>query len=358
VSRKGRDRRGLLFLVATLVVADSALVAALAFRAQSETGPGNRVTHQLLASLDQSGLPAALDLLESLGATDSLVLRDGHQLAHTLGRLALTRSGGDPRILAQCRPTFSSGCYHGVVEALLNLRGRVDMAELQRMCEVMEDSQGSGAVYECVHGLGHGLQGALRADVDEALRHCDLLIRHTFATSCHEGVFMEAITSALLQRPGHASHSHGTGEHGVSYGIVIDDANPYSPCDRYTDPYADSCWLFQGFVILRTVDFDAGRALGICDAAPDARRDRCYESVGHQLAGLFQRGDDWVNDQCEKGRSDGAARCASGAALALAFMDWSGRRVKEYCASVPSAWSAACLDTATEALKLTTSPQS
>jgi hypothetical protein len=169
---------------------------------------------------------------------------------------------------------------------------------------------------------------------------------------------MEAITVGLRPPSDRPPHTHGIERRTAIDAFLIDSANAYSPCDRYAEPYADSCWLFQGFVILRAVDFDADRALGICDGAPEARRNRCYESVGHQLAGLFQRGDAWVNGQCEKGQSLRAARCASGAAMALAFMDWSGRRVKAYCASVPIEWSGECLKTAAQALKLVANPGS
>jgi hypothetical protein len=188
-------------------------------------------------------------------------------------------------------------------------------------------------------------------DVTTALRHCDALARPSWVIACREGAFMEAITAGLEARPdrAHAGGSHGRHAGG---GFRIDPADPYSPCDAYDGAQGESCWLFQGFVILRRVSFDAGRALHVCDAAPAARVDRCYQSVGHQLAGLFQRGDAWVIEQCGKGRAERAKACASGAALALASMDWSGTRVMRYCASVPAAWSESCSSTAAEALAL------
>jgi hypothetical protein len=280
------------------------------------------------------------------------VLRNAHQLAHALGREALIRSDSNQAVLAQCRPDFASGCYHGVIEALLRLRGRVDMPELQRMCLAAGGRQKPGPVYECAHGLGHGLLGAEALHIAPALRDCDAFTQPKLAESCHQGVFMEAITVAIDPEQDHSSHRHGDEHHGAARGLTIDSLDPYSPCDSYTDPYADSCWMFQGFVILRRVEFDAARALRVCDGAPPERMDRCYESVGHQIAGLFQRGDAWVAGQCARGRLDRAARCASGAALALAAMDWSGGRVRRFCASIRREWQAQCTATAEEALAL------
>jgi hypothetical protein len=193
--------------------------------------------------------------------------------------------------------------------------------------------------------------GAVGLDVETALRYCDALSRPTFVVSCHEGAFMEAITSASIGEGAHGAHPHEPG----AKGIAIDRSNPYSPCDRYDDPHGESCWLFQGFVILRGVDFDAARALRICDTAPGGRAHRCYQSVGHQLAGLFQRSDGWIVEQCTKGDPRRAAGCGSGAALALASMDWSGERVNKYCMSVPTDWRDSCLTTAAEALALMSS---
>jgi hypothetical protein len=103
-------------------------------------------------------------------------------------------------------------------------------------------------------------------------------------------------------------------------------------------------------VILRANDFDAGRALRVCDAAPDRRAARCYESVGHQLTGLFQRGDRWILDQCARGQQALAPHCAAGAALALDAMDWSGARAASLCAAAPEDSKETCYRSASGAL--------
>lgn len=359
-----RSRRLLLCLIVVLGIGGGALVTVYAIRRPapagtgwSEISPSDQRVSRVFATLERNGLTAALDSLERRAASDSVVLRGAHQLAHALGRQALMSSGGDASIIGQCRPAFGSGCYHGVVEALLKFRGRIDMAGLEQMCAAAGSKEAPGAPYECAHGLGHGVLGAEGLDVGTALRHCDGVGRPSFVTSCHEGVFMEAITSGLARNEDHGSHLHGPEGHaGMAARITIDPGNPYSPCDRFADPYANSCWLFQGFVILRAAGFDPAKALGICNAAPDGRADRCYESVGFQLTGLFQRSDAWVIEQCGKGDPELAATCASGAALALASMDWSGQRVTGYCEAVPSAWSESCYTTAASMLVLVSSP--
>jgi hypothetical protein len=340
-----------------LAVIAAALLLSLSFprsashaRARWEIDRRDRRVAGIFNTLEEKGLAPALDSLEHRAAQDSAVLRGAHQLAHALGRQALLRNEGDPAILAQCRPIFGSGCYHGVVEAFLSRRGRVDMTELRQMCVAAGAKRQTGAVYECAHGLGHGVLGAVGLDIDTALGHCDALDRPNLVSACHEGAFMEAISSAVAERESHASHAHGSSHAAHPGRITIDREDVYSPCDRYTRAYGDACWLFQGFLILRHVDFDAGRALRICEAAPAGRAGRCAQSVGHQLAGLFQRSDAWLVEQCAKGDAEPAVKCASGAALALVLMDWSGERVNRYCGAVPGAWRIACFGAAGEAL--------
>jgi hypothetical protein len=301
--------------------------------------------------LGRQGLAAALDSLELLAAQDSAVLRDGHQIAHALGRDAVAAHGGDAAIIRECRPVFASGCYHGVVEAALHAAGRIDMVQLERLCVGVEGPAGPGPGFECVHGLGHGILGAHGYDLAATLRDCDALSSPRYAGSCHLGAFMEAISAAVgAPMPG-GMHMHAAGHaHPATQPLAIDPADPYSPCDGFREPYAPSCWLFQGFVILRANDFDAGRALRVCDDAPDGRAERCYEGVGHQVTGLFQRDDAWILEQCGKGRPDLAPWCAGGAALALDAIDWSGTRAARLCAAAPGAWKDRCYRTASGAL--------
>jgi hypothetical protein len=142
-------RRGLLVL-AFLLLAGGALLTAISWPKSRQSGllaPDPRVSEpSLLPAADPrvapafdtlrrgGSLAAALDVLERAAASDSVVLRDGHQLAHALGRLAVAESGGDGSVVSQCRPDFASGCYHGVVEVCVQARGRVDMTELEHLC--------------------------------------------------------------------------------------------------------------------------------------------------------------------------------------------------------------------------------
>jgi hypothetical protein len=341
------------------LLAAGAVTAAVAWqvfdRGPATADAGQRQDVILGATLKRDGLAAALDSLEAAAARDSAVLRDAHQHAHQLGRLALA-ARGDPGVLAQCRPAFSSGCYHGVVESYVQSRGRVDMAELERMCAAAGSADRPGPVTECVHGLGHGVLGALALDLNRTLAHCDELSTSDRRGGCYSGAFMEAVMASLREgdtsAQGDHGHAHAAHDHEPDGGgrLVIDPADPFSPCGTYGDPYAKACWVYQGFLILRTADFDARAALERCGSAPEGRVALCAQSIGFQITGLSQRGDGWIREQCARVPAALGAECAAGAAAALSSMDWSGARVRRFCQASAPPWQSSCYASAARVL--------
>lgn len=377
-------RPAVFFLIAFLLTADGLVVGALAMR-RATTGTDTDEQHDsggpswtnltpsdlriatAFGVLEREGLSSALEVLVDAAAEDSAILRSGHQLAHALGRTALNQSG-DPALVAQCSPVFASGCFHGVVESYLQLGNGIDMTELESMCRGAGDGTRPGPVNECMHGLGHGLLGATGYDVYAALGHCDAATDVRVASFCYSGVFMEAINAAFgknkLGAGAHAHHEMASGEMGedgmagehmmntgpaTDLGIP-DPSHPYSPCDRFDGVQGDVCWGYQGYVVLRYVDFDAARAFVTCDGAPAGRVSICYESVGLHLTGIFQRDDAWIIDQCQAGQAEYASSCAVGAAKTLVGIDWTGTRAAGFCAVSPTGWKQGCYSAVGELL--------
>ncbi|HET8624046.1 MAG TPA: hypothetical protein VFM14_10825 [Gemmatimonadales bacterium] len=346
-SRRAQRVRQILAVLAAGIAATAAVFGGSVLT--SGDSSASEATPRVLAirsTLERAGLRAALDSLEAAAASDSSFLRDAHQLSHDLGRRAFM-TGEDEGVIRECRPAFASGCYHGVVEAFVNASGEVSMPKQERMCASAGTDQRPGAVSECVHGLGHGVLGALSLDLQRTLRYCDQLSTPARRHWCHSGAFMEAVIAAQgndSRRAGHESHSHGmhAGAGHAEHRLAIDPANPFSPCDAFADPHATACWAYQGYVILQRTNFDTPAAFAVCDTAPEALAIRCYKSIGLQITGLFQRDDAWVIEQCGLGRAPLAQACAGGAASARAGMDWSGDRAMRFCAATPSTWQATC----------------
>jgi hypothetical protein len=143
----------------------------------------------------------------------------------------------------------------------------------------MQEASDAAGRHTCSHGLGHGVLGAVGLDARLALRHCDQLSTRAFAASCRSGVFMEAISAAIggpETDPDHTTHHHEAHAAESRGRLALYAANPYAPCDSFEGLYGAACWLFQGFLILRSTRFDASAAFRVCDGTRGRVGD-CYE---------------------------------------------------------------------------------
>ncbi|MFL5537552.1 MAG: hypothetical protein ACJ8J0_01085, partial [Longimicrobiaceae bacterium] len=145
------------------------------------------------------GVRAALDSLSVLARADPQLELMGHQVAHGLGRYAVARRGYDASVFAECRTTFFSGCYHGVLEGWLAGHPGAGAASLRALCASPAMSRlPPYAFRECAHGLGHGLAGMHAHDLFAALPDCDVALRGELARrECYDGVFMENVVHGM-----------------------------------------------------------------------------------------------------------------------------------------------------------------
>ena len=80
----------------------------------------------------------------------------------------------------ECRPSFQSGCYHGVIQsyftAVSTSGQQVDGQAVNALCaDYRTDGSDRWLLFQCVHGLGHGLTMLHQYHLPTALAGCDLL---------------------------------------------------------------------------------------------------------------------------------------------------------------------------------------
>lgn len=162
----------------------------------------------LLALLDRDGVARAMAELEALAASDEEIRRDGHGYAHAIGISAYTGDEEVGTVFAQCTPAFQSGCYHGVIQSYFvrhgSMRdGRFDPEPLNALCrEQREDADQRWLLFQCAHGMGHGLVMQADYHLPTALGGCDLVRDAWERESCYGGVFMENVVHVTV--PHHA----------------------------------------------------------------------------------------------------------------------------------------------------------
>ena len=292
----------------------------------------------LLDTLAVEGIAAAMNTLERIGAVDEEIRRDGHVYAHVIGLAAYTGPDDVGRAFAECTPSFQSGCYHGVIQSyFVDLAGSgsaaaVGEAQVNGLCEAYRgDPDSVWLLFQCAHGMGHGLTMVEKYHLPSALAACDLLASPWERDACHGGVFMESIinetaphhTTGRPQHGGdhgdahgdhatsgehpnparpstadadeHADHSQhadhdGHAGHGVPAEAVrepfpaLDPNDHHYPCNALDERYGQSCYLMQTSVVLHFTRGDFRAAARMCDGAPVQHRETCYQSLGRDAS--------------------------------------------------------------------------
>ena len=273
--------------------------------------------------LAASGVADAAAMLKEVAAVDRDVELAAHVLAHGLGIAAYKRKPSVPDLFVACGEAFSSGCRHGAIQAYFQSQSRVGSAEVRGLCEPFHQTLGSNyLMFQCVHGMGHGLTMFHAYDVPKALAACDLLERDWDRQSCYGGVFMENIVSATApEHPasqlGAAGHQH----HGaMSTFKALDPTDPLYPCSIMARRYLYSCYMMQTSAILHLNHGDIAAAGRTCASAPAPWPNTCFASLGRDITSYAQRDPAETARLCRLGAPHNLGSCYDGAVKAL--VDW------------------------------------
>lgn len=282
----------------------------------------------VLAVLENEGVASAMAVAERMGDLDREVERQGHVYAHAIGLAAYTTPEEVGTVFASCTPSFQSGCYHGVIQSYFadvasgNAQG-VDAEAINLLCADQRGAAGDRwLLFQCAHGIGHGVTMIADHHLPSALEACDLIRDGWEREACYGGAFMENIVQAttphhttgrpqLAGDPGHGSHdaqpaeepedtggTHAHGGHGDPAeadhqghpgearpdfpGLVPDD--PLYPCNVLPDRYLVSCYQMQTSAILFYNGGDFAAAGEACEAAPERYQPACFRSIGRDVS--------------------------------------------------------------------------
>jgi hypothetical protein len=237
--------------------------------------------------------------LQAAAAADRAVERDGHVYAHAIGKLAYRARPDLAATFGRCDESFQSGCYHGVIQAYFEAHPAVDAEAVDAVCRPYRAAGASRwLLFQCVHGLGHGLTALRGHDLPRALLDCDLLRDGWDRESCYGGAFMENVVNAMgPHHGGAAGDGHGgagTGEGHAGAGApdagrepafqALDPADLHHPCSAVEERYLAACYGMQTSVMLFLNGGDLEGAARACNDAPPAMRSVCAQSLGRDIS--------------------------------------------------------------------------
>lgn len=259
-----------------------------------------------LSLADSGRVSLALGALGVLGRLRSEVEADGHSLTHVIGIRAWKPGDDVATVFRSCTELFQSGCYHGVIQSYLT-SGDVDSTRTTSLCDTIAPlGTDNWLRFQCVHGLGHGLEMAWNWELPKALSGCDWLHTNWDRDSCYGGAIMEnsvasqpgghhtsvrALDAANTDQAssGHDAHGgHGMQSTPISY-KMRDSTDALYPCSALGPRYLSACYLGHGNILLTAVGWDFRRAAAECDRVEEAYRAVCYTSLGTNASGATVR---------------------------------------------------------------------
>ena len=278
----------------------------------------------LTERLEEAGVRPTMHTVEYLVRLDPDVARDAHVFAHHVGIDAYRLLPSVAEVFGGCTESFSSGCYHGVIQAYFQAQDAVDSASIGALCEPYKGgAQSQWILFQCVHGMGHGLTMYYDHHLPKALAGCDLLADNWDRQSCYGGAFMENVVAATT--PHHpatllaAEDDHGDNGGDSDSWKPLDPADPLYPCSVMADRYRQQCYLMQTAVMLHLNGNDLRAASRTCDTAPPKLRATCHQSLGRDITART-RDPREAEGHCRAGSEPYRGNCYIGVVKAL--VDW------------------------------------
>ncbi len=332
----------------------------------------------LMEVLEARGVTAAMEQLDVLVAGDADIRRDAHNYAHHIGIAAYTGEQDVGEVFSACTPAYQSGCYHGVIQSYFAAEvggrgGELDPAMVNGLCrEQREDADQRWLLFQCAHGMGHGLVMVADRHLPTALEGCDLVQDAWERESCYGGAFMENIVHETaphhaVGRPemaegGHEGHhgahespthhaapEHAAAEHhghhapGVSLSAAADRApfpaldrdDPFYPCSALDERYAVSCYQMQTSAILYFNGYDVAATAATCATAPEGLRPVCFQSLGRDISSMTGQDHRRAADLCATSPDPFEPWCHLGYAKNLVDLTADSADGLAYCRVLP-----------------------
>lgn len=285
---------------------------------------------QAFANLTYNEGPGpALARLQTMSTTNPAVAADCHRIAHRMGSAALARFKDKvaPAFI-EGTPVCASGYYHGIIERAFLGQPTDKLGVVARqMCTDSQIAKQTFLLYQCIHGLGHGLMIYTGYDLPLSLKTCKGLETDFDKISCSGGVFMENFSS--------------------SYGVTskyLRKNDPIYPCNAaISNPYKGQCYGLVTSNLLKVTGYDQRKTAAGCRRSEPAWVGTCFESFGRDASGIAGRSAAKARASCAlAGNEDNERDCLYGVVREIVNSDAAPERGGRFCDQLDRKFRARC----------------
>jgi hypothetical protein len=273
------------------------------------------------------GPQKALALLATDDRSMAAVHADCHQIAHAIGHAGLARYHGNAAVaLAHGGMTCNSGYYHGVIErSFAGLPRSEVIHKARQLCTVPAVTKEEFLLYQCVHGLGHGLMIYSGDDLPWALNACHQLQDSFDRVSCTGGVFMQNLDTSMITSR------------------YLSAKNPLYPCDIVKERDKVYCYLMVTSRILTLDGYSWRKTAAWCRKSEKGWVATCFQSYGRDASGSTQYHPRQAIRLCQIAGNE-AGECLYGVARDYANNYAGGEQAAVLCNLSPARYRARCFE--------------
>jgi hypothetical protein len=275
----------------------------------------------------REGPQKALTLLGRDDLSIPGVHADCHQIAHNVGHAGLAFYHNNPaNALAHGAMTCNSGYYHGVIERAFAGVPRDQVTHIARgLCTGSAVTKEEFLLYQCVHGLGHGLMIYSGLDLPYSLKVCHQLQTDFDRVSCTGGVFMQNLMPGM----------------GTSRYLRRND--PIYPCNAVARRDKLYCYLMVTSRILTLDGYNWQKTAAWCRRSERGWVATCFQSYGRDASGSSEYNAQETLRLCSMAGS-GQAECIYGASRDYGNNYAGGKQAARFCNLAPSRYRGRCFN--------------
>jgi len=222
--------------------------------------------------------------------------------------------------------TCNSGYYHGVIELSIAGLPRTKVIKIARkLCTSPSVTKEDFLLYQCVHGLGHGLMIYSGDDLPYSLHVCDQLTTSFDQISCTGGVFMQNLATGMVSSR------------------YISAKNPIYPCNIVNQRHKYYCYLQVTERILQVVGYNWPKVAAWCRRSEAGWVATCFQSMGRDASGYSQYHPEQTLPICADA-GDMEGECIYGSSRDYANNFAGGKEAAVFCNLAPGRYRARCYE--------------
>jgi len=271
----------------------------------------------------------AINALISESSGNAKTLSLCHDLLHQIGTVAFAKYGDIKNAMVYQSDFCNSGYLHGLFEAYFDSGDDNILAEFSNICTEYALGRRTFDLWQCNHGIGHGLMYYTDGDLDQSLAFCAERMEGSGIQECQNGVYMEFFNSEILPNE--------------LFLLSFDD--PFKVCRETSLAKAD-CYFYLPTYVSQTQGVAFSDIFEICKKSEWGYKDVCIKGVGAEAMKRNTSAPNEVFALCTHAGSRGDQKKCVSAAVSM-YINQSGSlgEGQDLCLSIDRAFEETCTKT-------------